>query len=545
VTDDDAATEDLEITIIVIDVQHPPMIFEPSEDPEYSVDVDEGEDLAIVFIAEDLDNDPEELGWNIAPVDLPDGWEFNDIEDGSAEFFWTPGADDAGEYSPVFTVTDPEENTDEITVHITVNNVNQAPLFEEPSPEDEWTTDVDEGQELTFRVLARDPDGDAVQYAPPEGMGDLPNDPAFNDNGDGSFTFVWTPPIEVGHEEPVYDLRFVASDGDLQDALDVHITVNDINRAPEVIDPLNDVNMTEDDAPVAVGDLDDVFTDPDEDGIVEYTATAEGDPEGLTLTIDNENVLTIALAPNFNLPDGVDITVRASDGFLQGEDIFRLVVEPVNDAPGEFILLSPEDGYRVDREANQVTFEWEESANVDDDQITYSIFFHAAYGDIDTTDSQDGIELTEYAIDDLAQTLFDMGVYVTEGDISIEVQWSVVATDGELSTPSEDTLRIFVPIPVSAPDPGEVLPSEFSLSQNFPNPFNPATRMSFTVPSEADVRLSVWDMSGRRIANLIQGRMSPGHYEVEWNAIGVSAGVYIFTLDAAGNHIVTKGVLIR
>lgn len=74
-------------------------------------------------------------------------------------------------------------------------------------------------------------------------------------------------------------------------------------------------------------------------------------------------------------------------------------------------------------------------------------------------------------------------------------------------------------------------PGEFRLSQNFPNPFNPTTRISYTVPFESHVSLRVFDVLGRTVAELYNGERTAGEYRVDWNA-GVPGGVYFYRIDA-------------
>lgn len=87
--------------------------------------------------------------------------------------------------------------------------------------------------------------------------------------------------------------------------------------------------------------------------------------------------------------------------------------------------------------------------------------------------------------------------------------------------------RAVTSIPASHPQP-----SDFELSQNFPNPFNPVTTIGYTVPARTFVTLTVYDMMGRTAAVLEQGEKEAGRYEVHWNAAGMASGVYLCRLQA-------------
>jgi len=78
-----------------------------------------------------------------------------------------------------------------------------------------------------------------------------------------------------------------------------------------------------------------------------------------------------------------------------------------------------------------------------------------------------------------------------------------------------------------------VLPIDFSISQNFPNPFNPSTSISFNVTKMDDISIKVYDLMGKEVATLVSGVYSPGTYIVEWNALNnsgyeVASGMYIY-----------------
>ncbi len=75
------------------------------------------------------------------------------------------------------------------------------------------------------------------------------------------------------------------------------------------------------------------------------------------------------------------------------------------------------------------------------------------------------------------------------------------------------------------------IPKEYSLSQNFPNPFNPSTTISYAVPSRSRVTLSVINTLGQRVAILAEGEKNAGYYQVEWSP-SIASGVYFYRIDA-------------
>ncbi|HLP17747.1 MAG TPA: T9SS type A sorting domain-containing protein, partial [Bacteroidota bacterium] len=89
------------------------------------------------------------------------------------------------------------------------------------------------------------------------------------------------------------------------------------------------------------------------------------------------------------------------------------------------------------------------------------------------------------------------------------------------------------------------VPQEFLLFQNFPNPFNPTTTIGFRISTVAHVRLSVYDMLGRRVTLLLDEIKPAGAYSVRWNASGLAAGIYFYRLEAGLNVSTKKLILLQ
>jgi len=103
---------------------------------------------------------------------------------------------------------------------------------------------------------------------------------------------------------------------------------------------------------------------------------------------------------------------------------------------------------------------------------------------------------------------------------------------------AEASLNVFT-TPTSSEPAVADLPVEVTLHQNYPNPFNPSTQITFEIPEASHVRLEVFDMSGRRVALLVdEGRPAGGH-TVNFDASGLSSGIYMSRLQS-GAHTVTR-----
>ena len=87
------------------------------------------------------------------------------------------------------------------------------------------------------------------------------------------------------------------------------------------------------------------------------------------------------------------------------------------------------------------------------------------------------------------------------------------------------------------------LPNTVELGQNYPNPFNPSTSIEFQVNRAQQVRLSVFDVLGREVENLVNGVQPAGSYRVTFDATGLTSGLYLYRLEANGS-VITKSMML-
>lgn len=126
-----------------------------------------------------------------------------------------------------------------------------------------------------------------------------------------------------------------------------------------------------------------------------------------------------------------------------------------------------------------------------------------------------------------AELLSQSNWYLTGGDISFLPGHSVIlhTTNGGsigITTISNET------------------PDRYALSQNYPNPFNPVTKIRFSLPNTSEggtqaIKLIIYDILGREIATLVNEKLKPGTYEVDWDANAFASGVYFYSLIVGDN----------
>ena len=91
----------------------------------------------------------------------------------------------------------------------------------------------------------------------------------------------------------------------------------------------------------------------------------------------------------------------------------------------------------------------------------------------------------------------------------------------------------------------ELFPTQFSLGQNFPNPFNPVTTFRFAVPKAARVTITLYDVAGRVVRELVDDDYEPGYHTLPLSADGLASGVYFCRMASEDFSETTKLLLLK
>jgi len=94
------------------------------------------------------------------------------------------------------------------------------------------------------------------------------------------------------------------------------------------------------------------------------------------------------------------------------------------------------------------------------------------------------------------------------------------------------------------------VPQEYRLAQNYPNPFNPSTTIAYALKKQSKVTIVVYDLLGRKIAELVHANQNPGTYKVHWNGrddsgVPVSSGLYLYKIEAGDFTSIKKMILVK
>jgi len=122
--------------------------------------------------------------------------------------------------------------------------------------------------------------------------------------------------------------------------------------------------------------------------------------------------------------------------------------------------------------------------------------------------------------------------------------WRVAAITSGGQGPYSEIWNFFVN-PTGLTNNTTEIPKEFRLYDNYPNPFNPTTKIKFDIPRSTFVSIKIYDVVGREIHQLVNRNLEPGAYEYLFNASGFASGIYFYRIEAGDFKAVKKMVLIK
>ncbi len=92
---------------------------------------------------------------------------------------------------------------------------------------------------------------------------------------------------------------------------------------------------------------------------------------------------------------------------------------------------------------------------------------------------------------------------------------------------------------------GSEVPGDYGLKQNYPNPFNPITKIEFSIPYPGNTRLSVYDITGKLIRNLVEQELHAGTYSTNWDASELPSGIYLYRIQSGNFYESKKMILVK
>ncbi len=142
------------------------------------------------------------------------------------------------------------------------------------------------------------------------------------------------------------------------------------------------------------------------------------------------------------------------------------------------------------------------------------------------------------------------GTWIGDGNLDgtlrfDSIQLSYTAGNPNIGTYFIDELRIADQVVLALDGDRPQKPQAFALLPNYPNPFNPWTNIPFTLPETAEVRISIYNLKGEEIAQVLSGSMEPGYHVTRWNAAQISSGLYLVRMEANAFSITRKITFLK
>jgi hypothetical protein len=184
------------------------------------------------------------------------------------------------------------------------------------------------------------------------------------------------------------------------------------------------------------------------------------------------------------------------------------------------------DNHRVDEPVMiEIEIEGRDQLNsyeIDTDYICYN-------------DNSEEVEAGSLELHDVEANVYEAQLLATSGSVNCTVEpelTAVVGDEGITRTAfSSIDLKASNPTSIDRGEQTDEIPNQSKLHQNYPNPFNPTTNIRFELSEPSIVTLEVYNILGQRVAKLVNERKSPGRYEVNFDASGLSSGLYLYRLQ--------------
>ena len=464
----------------------------------------------------DNDSDPDSDALTVASIGTS---EFAGFEVGvNGEIEVSPASNFNGVIEVDYVVKDIRGDSTMSTLTISIEAVPDAPVA---APDHVQTP---EGTPVTFSVLGNDsdPDGDALFLAghsnPAHGSVSFDND-----------LMVTYTPVAGYHGEDSF--TYSVSDGTNRFATaTVTVEVTSVNSAPVGI---ADTVVIEEDSNFLLNDL--LTNDSDADGDV-LLVVGWSDPQHGHIMGDVVGTFFYQPANDFFGTDSFKYTV--SDGEVEVEVEVSVMVTAVNDAP-EFegnAISGPTDVVFLHDAAFEVSYE--EATDVDDTVLTYVWQLSASSdfaGTLMNVEVSNGTASIPAA--DLIAALEPEGLGY--GD-QLTVYQRMKASDDESASGTSAAQEVTFARALNVSNEHETgIPTEFFLSDNYPNPFNPSTTISFGLPQASHVRIQLFDMSGRMVQVITDRQLAPGTHRERIDMGTLPSGVYLYRMTA-GSQVFTK-----
>jgi hypothetical protein len=491
-------------------------IFKTNKLPVTAADaavIDEDTSTSIDVLANDSDADQDVL--SITNIMQPANGKVT--LEATGQVTYAPNADFNGTDTFTYVISDGNGAPVSGTVSITVNPTPDAPV----AVADAATTD--EETAVTIPIFANDSDADGDAFFLINGATSANAEVVY----DGAGSIIYTP--HTGFDGLDRFSYTISDPSGLTATGWVEVTVSGTNDAPVAA---ADATTTEEDTSVSINVL---ANDSDEEGdalsITEWTEPSNG---AVQLS-DGQLVYT----PTQDYSGTDSFTYTVSDGELNVTSNVTITVTSVNDSPvfesetavfgpaGVFMLADApyEADYTeaTDVDSDNVTHVWELLRGANSEEVLFS------------RPVEDGS--INVSADELIAALEPHGL-IYGSQVTFFQRLKATDDEGAEGTSTRQEVTFARAINVSNEDEAGI-PTDFFLSDNYPNPFNPSTTIEFGLPQAAHVSIQLFDMSGRMVQVITDRQLAPGTHTERIDMGTLPSGVYLYRMTT-GSHVFSK-----
>jgi len=439
----------------------------------------------------------------------------------SSVLFWSAPAEESV-YTIQCSVTDGIALAVSDSIQITVTeSINHSPVIEEMIAS---SRKIDMGDTTTISCIAGDPDGDMLDYFWSADYGLL--------IGSDS-TIAWIAPDSVGY----YYIKCTINDNrGGEDTDSIGIVVRD-STGSQTGDPVafypfsgnaNDLSGMNNHGTVNGADL---------------AANRFGDMNSAYYFNGTSDNIRVPVSASLNFTDAITVSFwmnaaelyssRESYPISHGNWENRWKVSIIPDKRIRWTVKTTDGIKDLDSKVNAAINTWYHVVALYDGS-NFEIFVNGA---LDNHTSFSGSILTTNIDLMIGQVLPNVSQYNFKGVIDDVRIYDYALSTEEIAQVFGETSAIHSEI--------HNIPEKFALSQNFPNPFNPLTTIRYQLPVAGNVKLQIFDLTGRLVQSLVDENKQAGEYFVSWDAQDVSSGIYFYRIQTDGFTSVKKCVKLK